>query len=96
MPFDDSHGCTSQTVRIPLRIIDTVYGRYNHDNAGDDVIYCLCTASDFPGQYKTDFVFDTSHDNPWYHAMVFTIHGITETHCNRFIELLATHKLAEA
>ncbi|GAB5406147.1 MAG: hypothetical protein Aurels2KO_43780 [Aureliella sp.] len=93
--LDQSHGVTSQVVRIPLRLVDSAYGYDNHDNAGDDVVYCLRTASDYPDQYRMDFAFDTAHDNPWYHAMVYTIHGITESHYDRFVELLADHKLLE-
>ena len=96
MSFDQSHGCTSQVVRIPLRLVDAAYGTDSHDNAGDDVVYCLRTASDYPDQYRMDFAFDTSHDNPWYHAMIFTIHGITKSHYNRFVALLVDHKLMDA
>ena len=94
MPFDYSNGAASQIVRIPLRLVESAYGNDNYDNAGDDVAYCLCLASDF--QYQMNFEFDFSHANPWYHAMVYTIHGITESHYNRFMELLADHKLVEA
>ena len=95
MTFDESHGCASQVIRIPLRLVDAAYGPDNHDNAGDDVIFCLHSASEYPDQYRMDFSFDASHDNPWYHAMVYTIHGISEPHYNRLVELLADHKLME-
>ena len=96
MPFNNSYDCTSQSIRIPLRIVDAVHGRGNHDDAGDVMIYCLRTICDSHDQYETDFAIDTSHDNPWYHAMVYTIHDITGTHYNQFIQLLSTHKLVEA
>ena len=95
MPFDREYGKTSQTVRIPLRVIEAVYGRDNHDNAGDDIILCLRQAADYRNQHKYSFDFDTTHTNPWYHAHVITINGISEEHYNHLIELLAGYGLRE-
>lgn len=95
MPFDPSYGQTFQTVRIPFRLIDAVYGPGNHDDAGDAFHNSLVEVVDYPSQYKWDWNYDTSHDNPWYYAKVYTIHGITEAHYARLIELLRELKLTE-
>ena len=91
MPFEPD--AIQQVVRIPLRCIDQQYGKDNHDNAGDDMIYCLRQASDTDAQYN--FAFSTDHANPWYHTLDFTAEKLTEAAYERLIELLATHGLTE-
>lgn len=93
MPFDDSYGRTSQEFRIPLRVVDAVYGSDNRDNGGDDILYCICSAFDFPEQCKIEFAFDREYENPWYHAMVYTVYGITRLQYDRVVERLSEHRL---
>ncbi|GHU18326.1 hypothetical protein FACS189475_03610 [Betaproteobacteria bacterium] len=61
---------------IPCRIVERVYGSGNFDDAGDDLIDASRLVSDYPNQFRHRFNFDTSHPNPWYHAMIFEIEGI--------------------
>lgn len=85
-----------RATRIPLRLIDDVYGKDNYDNAGDDVAYALTQVSDYPKQYRSRFEFDTSHVNPWYHVMIFEIEGLPDSVYARFLALIAELGLAES
>jgi hypothetical protein len=91
MPYQ--HGATQQVIQIPLRRIDQQYGKDNHDNAGDDMVYCLRQASDVDATY--DFAFSTDHPNPWYHTFDFTVGRISDATYDRLIKLLATYGLTE-
>lgn len=64
----------SQTIRLPLRLIEKQYGsRSEIDVAADDVIECVNQVSEYPSQFRVDIGTDVSHENPWYHAMTCTI-----------------------
>lgn len=75
-----------RNVSIPLRKVDEVYGRDNHDNAGDDLVYFLRTVFEYPDQYRYRFAFDTAHPNPWYHTIDFEIEGISDTAYDLLVE----------
>src|SRR5438094_9984717 len=68
-----------RSIRVPLRLVERAYGRDNHDNAGDDIVYALRQVSEWPDQFRYRFDFDSSHPNPWYHAMVFEVEGMPDT-----------------
>jgi hypothetical protein len=87
MRFDPERTC--QTIRIPLRLIDRAYGPDNFDEAGDDLVNALQEVSDYPKQFRCEFAFDSSHVNPEYHALVFSIDGIPEPTYARFLWRLA-------
>lgn len=95
MPFDDSYGAESQCVLIPLRTIDKAYGPDAVDDAGDDAVYCLRSASDYVDQYKLEFALDASHPNSWYHTVGYVVQGITRQHYERFVELLSSYGQVE-
>ncbi|ADB14960.1 hypothetical protein Psta_0265 [Pirellula staleyi DSM 6068] len=77
-----------KSIRVPLRVIESVYGRDNFDNAGDDMGDDLRELSDWPGQYRCRFNFDTVHPNPWYHALVFEVEGVPDPVIARLVEML--------
>lgn len=66
--------------RIPLHVIESKYGPGNFDDAGDDIALLFRRAVD---QAKCSYRFDIdgSHPNPWYHALVFSVDGLTEKEC---------------
>ncbi len=83
-----------RVVRFPFRDIERVYGTDNADNAGDDIVFCLREVSEYINQFKYEFTHDNSHTNPWFHAMVFTIEGMSDSLYTRFLEQLAGLGLA--
>lgn len=91
-----------RSIRIPLRVIDRVYGSDNADVAGDDIVNALREVSDYPGQFRYRYEEDASHPNPWYHALVFTIETpaweppISDATYSRFLGLLAGLGLVES
>lgn len=58
------------TIRMPIRLIEAVYGAGNFDDAGDDIFETLNGLSSRPQQFRFGIEFDCVHANPWYHAMV--------------------------
>lgn len=76
-------------IRIPLRVIERMYGRDNLDNAGDDIVHAIREVSKWPDQYKYRFDFDSTHVNPWYHAMVVSIDDFPDWILAKFMPLLA-------
>jgi hypothetical protein len=82
-----------RSFRIPLRVVDRVYGRDNADNAGDDMVSALRQVSDARHRYR--FHIDTGHSNPWYHALVFEVEALPESSCVSLAELLAGLGLVE-
>lgn len=79
---------TRTTLRFPLRLLDELYGSEEYDVAGDDLINALYQVQDYPGQIRCDFQFDSSHSNPWYHAMLFSLEGICQVRLELFLEAL--------
>lgn len=77
-----------RSVRIPLRVIESVYGRGNFDDAGDDIIHAVRTVSAYPDQFRCKFGNDLSHPNPWYHAMTCEIEDIPAPEFERFVARL--------
>lgn len=87
-----------RTARVPLRIIKRQYGSgrdSNADVAADDIYEALQLVSEYHGQYPYHFSFDDAHPNPWYHAMVFEIEGISDSAYEQFLEKLASLGLTE-
>lgn len=82
-----------RSIRVPIRVVERVYGRDNHDNAGDDMVYALRQVSEWPDQYPYRFAYDTAHPNSWYHAMVFEVDGVPLPVLERLIELLVIQGL---
>jgi len=71
-----------------LRVIERAYGS-EHDNAGDDMAYALHQVSEWRDQYRHRFSFDSTHPNPWYHAMVFEVEGIPDSVYARLVAEMA-------
>jgi hypothetical protein len=84
-----------RSIRVPLRLVERAYGRDNVDNAADDIVAALRQVSDSSDQFPYRFGIDTSHPNPWYHAMIFDVEGMPEPAYARFVELLAELRLVE-
>ncbi len=76
-------------IRIPLRVIEGIYGRDNLDNAGDDISYAIRQVSEWADEYRYRFDFDHSHPNPWYHAMVVSIDDFPDSVRAKLAVLLA-------
>src|SRR5262245_57748868 len=93
MGLDDQPPSRWRPIRVPMRIVESAYGRDNHDNAGDDMAFALRQVSEWADQYRYRFGFDTTHLNPWYHAMVFEVEGVPDPVFARLIELLKGHGL---
>ncbi|WP_165071008.1 hypothetical protein [Paludisphaera rhizosphaerae] len=93
MPRPDRY--TWRAIRIPYRTIRRVYGSDNLDDAGDDLVYALRIVSEYPNQFRHRFSTDSSHDNPWYHELIFEIEGIPEPTYDRFVEEIAALGLLE-
>jgi hypothetical protein len=68
-----------RAIYIPCRSVERVYGSGNFDDAGDDLSAILNLVCEYPEQYRCRFDFDCSHSNPWYHAMIFEIEGISDS-----------------
>ena len=77
-----------RTYRIPIRVIEQVYGRGNFDDAGDDIWEVLRDLSEYADQYLCRVDFDANHVNPWYHVMVFAIEDIPDLLHSQFVERL--------
>jgi hypothetical protein len=85
-----------QAIRIPCRIIETIYGSGNFDDAGDALITALRNVSDYPSdQYRYHFEFDSAHPNPWYHMMVFKIENIPDPTYAKLVEQVTALGLVE-
>jgi len=84
-----------RSIRIPLRLVERVYGRDMVDVAGDDILHALRQVSDYPDQHKYRFEIDASHTNPWYHALVFNVENMSDTKYAIFTDLLAMRGLSE-
>lgn len=82
-----------RSIRVPLRVVESAYGRGNYDDAGEDMAYALRRVSQWPDQYACRFNFDTSHPNPWYHAMVFEVDGVPLPVLEQLVELLVVQGL---
>jgi hypothetical protein len=81
---------------IRYSTIEDCYGSGNFDDAGDDIVAALKSLSDYPEQYSCRFGQDCSHDNPWYHVMVFEVEGISEDHYQQLIQRMTALGLKEA
>lgn len=77
-----------RSTRLPLRIIERVYGAGNFDDAGEEIADALEQISDYKGQYRYRFDFDSKHANPYFHVMVIDIEGISDDAYARFIDKL--------
>ena len=83
-------------IRIPCRIIESVYGSGNFDDAGDELVAALRRVSGYPpDQYHCRFDFDSTHQNPWYHTLVFEIQDIPDAIYEQFISQVAALGLLE-
>ena len=83
-----------RSVRVPLRVVERIFGRGNDDNAGDDMAFALNRVSEWPGQYGCHFTYDTAHPNPWYHSLVFEVEGVPDSVFARLVELLTEDGMA--
>jgi len=71
-------------------LVEHIYGRGNFDDAGEDIADAIRQVSTWPDQYGCRFEFDSSHPNPWYHAMVVEVEGMSDPEYAKFAELLAS------
>lgn len=64
-----------QNLRMPVRMVEDVYGAGNFDDAADDMVAMVRGMSP---QYDQCIAFDmdSSHPNPWFHAMVCLCDGL--------------------
>ena len=83
-----------RSLRIPLRVVERVFGRDADDLAADDVAYASNRVSEWPGQYRYRIGYDTAHPNPWYHALVFEVEGLPDSVFVRLTELLVERGMA--
>ena len=74
-----------RALRVSCAVIERMYGRGNFDDAGDDIVEALRCVSDYPGQYRHRFDLDSSHPNPWFHALVFEVEGIADVAYRRLV-----------
>lgn len=58
-------------IKIPIRSIERSYGKDCLDSAGDDIVFCLAQVEEYPGQLSFSFGIDSSHENPWYHFLIY-------------------------
>jgi len=79
-------GRSWRALRIPYRIFEDTY---DSDDLGDLLIAALRDVSDYPGQYNCRFDEDHTHQNPWYHSIIFEIEGISDAMYEKFIEQVA-------
>ena len=83
----------SHAFRVAFRSIEAQLGRDRIDDAGDLMIESLNEVSDYPDQHHYEFSNDVSHPNPWYHSLIFTVWGLSETERDALEKLLAQHGL---
>jgi hypothetical protein len=84
--MEDKPRSYERAIRIPLHTIQARYGQDNFDDAGEDLVEALGQVSNFPHQFRCRFEFDTSHPNPWYHAMLFQVKGIPDLAYRQLVE----------
>ena len=84
-----------QSIHIPFRLIDSVFGKDAIDDAGDRVAQALADLSDYPTQFPCRFSEDLNHPNPWYHGLVFSVLGMPAPTFRRLQERLAELGLLE-
>jgi len=63
--------------RFPLAAIQARYGAGNYDDAGDAIAAALALACADADPPRLGFDFDAVHSNPWFHALVVSVHGLT-------------------
>ncbi|MCL2310610.1 MAG: hypothetical protein FWC42_10175 [Proteobacteria bacterium] len=71
-----------RALRIPYRLFENAY---DSDDLGDLLIAALRAVSDHSDQYNYRFDEDHTHQNPWYHVMIFEIEGIPEVIYEKFV-----------
>jgi hypothetical protein len=81
-----------RSVRVSLRQIEGHYGAGNFDDAGDAFAVCVLRLE---VQARCRFDFETSHQNPWFHVMVFGVQGVTDSVWAKLIESLSELGLIE-
>lgn len=84
-----------RATRIPSRIIKRLYGSGNFDSAEEDIFEALNLVSEYANQYRCRIDIDSTHPNPWYHAMVFEIEGISDSAYEKFVKKLVDLRLLE-
>ncbi|QQQ01927.1 hypothetical protein [Lysobacter enzymogenes] len=62
--------------RLPIRLIRERFGGDNFDDAGDWVDDWLRDRGE--RRYRIEYSFDAEHVNPWFHAMVMQIDGLSD------------------
>lgn len=82
-----------RTVRIPLRVVNQVYGADSLDVFGDDMVNRIVELEEYPQQFRIEFTFDNSSENPWFHAIVLNIYEMDQANFERFVETLNELKL---
>ncbi|MBX9401522.1 hypothetical protein K4L06_09370 [Lysobacter sp. BMK333-48F3] len=80
---------TTRLYRFRLDAIQSRYGAGNFDDAGDEIAAALVAACADRGVPPLSFDFDTAHPNPWFHALVATVHGLTPAQHDDFLSRLA-------
>ncbi|SQI43462.1 Uncharacterised protein [Leminorella richardii] len=65
-------------IMLPLRLIERCYGAGNFDEAEDDIFQALWESRD---DKKTEpgwqISIDSQHENPYFHALILTVDGIS-------------------
>lgn len=90
MSFDRQAGSRWRSVRVPLRVVNRVYGNDEVDTAGDDMVAALRQLSAWPDQYRARFSLDTAHPNSWYHSIVFEVENLPEPLYTQFVAALTS------
>lgn len=82
-----------RSIHVPVRLVERQFGRGNFDDAGDELVSALCYMSAWPDQFRYRFSFNTANPNPWYHAMVFEVEGLTDPEYAQLTQLVAERGL---
>ena len=66
-----------QVIKIPIRLVEEIFGKENYDDAGDAVL-ALLDGSDYLSRFSIAWSFECEHANPWYHTMNLNVDGLSD------------------
>ena len=78
-----------RTYRFSLRLVEERHGQGNFDDAGDAMVTALWDIAGRDERHVVGFEFDIGHANPWFHALVFSVAGLSEQLHRRLLDRLA-------